>query len=383
MNFEGFRQQEISPEKKKEDTAEKPEKFEILTDLGQRKLLAERVMDLVDAVKNKSIRNMVFLDKSSRPINVLFLDLWRRANLYAEIPKINFINVGKETSKKMAEILGKEMQHPDYIGDEDYQRWINNVDPQKVIEAFGGEEIERLRKEYRYLNEAPKGTTILLVEEYTNTGESLAWAKKIMGIAFPDLQFEGHSLSQQGDALFETEGRIGKQYQPPWRKFEHEKEYGAIGVVDSKKDKLTAEPTRNFTPEDRRRAIEKYIKESGGSIEIYTQDLMGYIDQLLNHDLHEEGAEKSSVAERMVKNYLKNAIIPYLTSLKEACETFLDALDKKDTTASRVALAEVIRFQKLVAKRFEESFSSQESEIVGQILGKNKDRDLKSALYTA
>ncbi|MFA5936987.1 MAG: hypothetical protein WC822_03870 [Candidatus Paceibacterota bacterium] len=248
--------------------------FRILNDPEQRKLLAERVMELVDQIYNDNIKNIIYLDKSARPISTLFSDLWRKKYPNKEMPLVNFINIGTETGHLFEK---KYNTHPGYIGDEDYDRFLNSLSKEKIFEIFGEDAIKEIINKYSYLKLAKDGSVVQLIEEYTNTGESISLAKKILETAFPKLRFTKSTLQEQnqtryaGDEslrLFETWADPndksyfkGTVYSPPWRHEKSEKDYGITGVVDSKDSSFIAGGYHKMPTEERIKAINRQITE--------------------------------------------------------------------------------------------------------------------------
>lgn len=404
MNFEltGIK----STEAKKEKPAISQEgifKFEILTDPQQRHLLAERTMDLVQEVKKGGIQNVVFLDKSARPISTLFIDLWRRLDPQKEIPKTNFVNIGKETSSKMGEVLGEEYTERRYRDSEnEYVERVEKLKPSKAKEAIGEQELEHLRKEYRYLSDAPAGANVLLVEEYTNTGESLAWAKKIMQIAFPGLIFKTFSLSEQQASsgsygrkelgLFEKFrspfDKTDTYYDSPWRKQKHEKQYGMTGVIDSKDGKLTAEPTRNFTPEDRKKAVEEYQKKyeeiGGPSFEAKMARCIKEMGEFLDlAGVEIDGSDAAETAKKAVKSFLDVEVKPALENLTTAYQEFAQAIIGENQPEARKKFENILGLQKIVTEKLKDFSSFRQHEVTKEIsqINKNETKDFRHYVY--
>ena len=241
--------QKITPENipHKENHTEKKEEFSILNDPEQRKLLAEKVMELVEQVSNENIKNLVYLDKSARPISTLFIDLWKKRYPDKELPLINFINVGTETGAMFKEKLGDDYMSRSYTDDKRHDEFLKNLSDNKILEVVGEDKVKEIKDKYSYLSLAKDGTIVQLVEEYSNTGESMSLAKRILETAFPKLRFVKYSLQEQegeddkegGLSLFEVwrdpdDKEKGTKYEPPWRHIKSDKDYGITGVVDSK-----------------------------------------------------------------------------------------------------------------------------------------------------
>lgn len=341
----------------KEDVLPVPEKemaeFKFMKDEGQREMLAERVMDLIEKVRTDGIRNIVFLDKSARPLSTLYLDLWRRSYPQYEPTEINFVNIGKETSAAASHNDDlKDIRDPDFPS--------SKIDPEslssEMVEKFvGADEIKRVRETYKHLRDAAPGRPVLIVEEYTNTGLSLAWAKKILKTIFPDLRFETFSVAQQVDsydkkdedlALFERwHDPISKTstfFNPPWRQPEESDQYGVTGVVD-RKGSLTAMPTGKYlTPEmkDKKFAertsmhkehLEKTLPEQIVSTIMDVNRMLTRLNDAIRDaqsNISTEKGPKGDVEKMMIELIEEANIVPYWTELSGLVSEFLAAVSQ-------------------------------------------------------
>lgn len=219
-------------------------KYEYMTDIEQRRLLAERVDQLIDRVITENITNLVFLDKSARPISTLFRELWNIKHPDQRYPLINFINVGTENSHTK----GKTAYERDPIklpGDVTSLAELSEVtgipfrdllDFQAIYARSLGDDVD-----------GNKERSILVVDEYSNSGASLGLASKLIEVAFPQAQVQGVALSSgMDDPLFMVDADKG-YHDLPWRTTVTTK-LGVTGVVDpdlDQKDRnsLIAMPT--------------------------------------------------------------------------------------------------------------------------------------------
>lgn len=193
-------------------TQEKRERvYTILTDPEQRREIARLMENFVDEIKNKDIKNIVFLDKSARPLVTAFQAIWQRkyGTEPQEKPHISFLNIGTES-----------------FSDWGAEEILDHVNTREMEP-----ELQRVADEYKYLQEAASESEVVIFEELTDRGHSLAIAKKFLESAFPELRFSTFSLTKTPDTPFiRNEG-----YGPPWGTGG---EYGTdnmTGVVDAAK----------------------------------------------------------------------------------------------------------------------------------------------------
>lgn len=248
-------------------------KFRILKDAEQRRLLMEKLEELVDKIITGGYKNIIFLDKSARPLFTLFHDLWSKKYKDEIFPQTNFINIGREITERLETKHGHESwediaRDKDKHKKEEYRRWVESLSGDTVMEVIGEEEKERVREEYHFLANAPKGSKVAIIHEIDVSGSSTIIAQKILNNIFPDLIFEPLVLKTADDKsdLFRQEGGFMDYFSPPWRTQEDDDNYGIVGVVDDENTPLTVKPTREFSLEERLRVghdakIAKYKKE--------------------------------------------------------------------------------------------------------------------------
>lgn len=225
------------PLNKKESLVE----FKYLKDPHQRFLLGQAVENIVDSVasiseKKKSKRqNIVFLDKSARPLSTYFLNIWKKKFPDKISPNISFLNVGRELKSRDNEAPA--------------------IESQKIKD-----EIKRLKKEYSFLKKASKGDRVLIIDDIESSGFTKTTVLKILKKAFPDLNFQYKSLvvsrnntNKKSLGLFDNKierspvyPRGGIKTYPSWSKLvlsspDHKDIFSLSGVVDSKLS-LTSKP---------------------------------------------------------------------------------------------------------------------------------------------
>jgi len=348
---------------------ESPEKFKVLADKEQRGLLAERVDQLVQKVATGQVENLVFLDKSARPVATLFLDLWRKEFPDKEAPHINFMNIGSEVGVSLEKELGREnYKSPDNPDDKEYSEWLNNLDAAPLIAAAGGQEqFELLKARYKDLASLKEGAEVLIVDEYMQTGESARLAQKIIKTAFPQVNVSAETLAQEnpaaekkGKALFfnPIKGGMGAgSYKAPWsmrRGADWLKYYGTTGVVDPTEQQLTANSIAKTDIESLKKKIEGEIREvdeQGVKDFEYVRGMLSdkvspQIDKLLKQDqpiVAEFAAEHFNVCLEVMQatiRTMQNAPLKDLPDLMIQCGRAVKEFKKKfdETSAAKIAV---------------------------------------------
>ncbi len=70
-------------------------------------------------------------------------------------------------------------------------------DPKKFLQALGWQAIEDIRNQQLRLQRMPKHSRVLIVDEFSISGNSLYTAKLLLETAFPDLEFDTVALVQE------------------------------------------------------------------------------------------------------------------------------------------------------------------------------------------
>ncbi len=254
-----------------------------MKDPEQRRLLAERVDQLVEIASHNKANNLIFLDKSARPLVVLFKDLWKARYPDSKEPNISFINVGMEISKKKVSEQMEKKGQTSY--DDDRRYYISRLHGGSNLEDALGltqEELDTFHEKYKYLEDAEKlnqdgqKSEAVIVDEYSYSGNSLAVAKIIVGAAFPDLPLDTYSISKGEGNLFHYIDRHGEpRHDPPWRAWENENPWfaGVTGVIDPREGNpdvhLTARPYYDFDENARFKMVEDQVDKISKGLRSY------------------------------------------------------------------------------------------------------------------
>lgn len=106
MTAENFQYLESVERSQPTIEAIEPRAFLRLNNREWRREVLERVDQLIEQIKDNNIEELIFLDKSARPISWLLRDRLKHKNPEAKLPKIKYIDLGLR--EKKGEILGAE-----------------------------------------------------------------------------------------------------------------------------------------------------------------------------------------------------------------------------------------------------------------------------------
>lgn len=194
--------------------------YHILSDVNQRRQLASdmaafvhaRVTEQYESMSDYNNQTLVFLDKSARPAAWFFRYMWH--NLYSTYPApdIKYVNIGQEKGPEHEEFL------VDFSSLKDTEAFYNKTkgntkmvnDLKKVFQKKEG-------SEETYLD----NRDVLIVDEHSNTGNTLVVAKALF-----DGAFGSRIKSLRATDIFSQE--------PPWL-FDED----MIGVTDRKPGDFT------------------------------------------------------------------------------------------------------------------------------------------------
>lgn len=240
---EGKTGEPISQSKNSTHTSPAPEaateaKYDIVKDPRLRKLLAMRTVDLIEKIWDENVSQLIFLDKSARPIATLFLDLWKKFSPEQAPPKISFMHIGQRILKSL-----------------NYHHWPSDEDTKRYLELERRGEIKRIKEDYKYLAGAASGEKTIVVDEYSQSGNVLELSKQIVHAIFPNLEVSTFPLITSDD-----EEALGDDYiGVPWNKSGEDDQYSITGVEDpsrirrasrSSKSSLTSITTDELLDQD-------------------------------------------------------------------------------------------------------------------------------------
>src|SRR6266404_2663609 len=98
---------------------------------------------------------------------------------------------------------------------------------------------------------------------------------------------------------------LATHYRAPWGQHRNEKYYGATGVVDPEPGGLTAEPTRNFSKEEREKIIKSEInrlKETIVELQAELKDELNEFSQKIKSLLQPSFAAGHTGIKLQIKN---------------------------------------------------------------------------------
>lgn len=172
-----------------------------------------------------------------------------------------------DDSYNLEDISGKPNKYygPGYVGDKAYSMMLELMSDDAIIKGLGPE-LSRIADTYTMFE---GGGKILIVDEYSNTGESREIAKRIIEAAFrmknpgKTIKVEFQSLSGQKNALFRK--KDAENYSPQWRSSHgNEASKGITGVIEPEQGKLTADPYyKNLSAEELKKRQENVAQLRG------------------------------------------------------------------------------------------------------------------------
>ena len=281
---EGINHTEPTERSKSDIEAIEPRAFSILTNREWRHGVLERVDQLIEQIKDNNIEELIFLDKSARPLSWLLGERLKHKNPKYKFPKIKYIDLGLREkkgdrlgAKTIVEQLSEEAnsrylaldedKQAKYSDDNDWSTWKkiffaqgDNVEREiwmsrkHISELWRDtirqhpELIDQLRA--RYGNKLGK---TLIIDDLLFSGGTLRTAVTIFTEAYPESDIYGvHFLNQETRS---PETRI------PWFKKPH-----MIGV-EEEEGSLTTKRFSAQKPQkpDLSRELREIIKEIGQS----------------------------------------------------------------------------------------------------------------------
>lgn len=167
---------------------------------------------------------MVFLDKSARPAYWFFDSLWEEVYPEEEHPEVKFINIGTE----------KQSNH-----DQAFERLFDREAYKAGIRA-NETQVEKVREHFRVKNspsDSPRyhlsvDDTIMIVDEYSSTGETLDKAQALFEAAFGSRYFDNIKTA----SIFSQE--------PPWISSDPDFNTDSFGVRDGKPGDYAIRPMK-------------------------------------------------------------------------------------------------------------------------------------------
>ena len=171
------------PQDSRANVAEE-EEFFTLPSQRERELLAVRTQDLITEIDQVQADALVYCDQSARPLYILLEEMWRQQKPDLPLPSISFMNLGSETVRAV---------HKNFKGE------IEDLSEIEFASSLGGAEMVRVRKKYQYLRAA---RSILIVDEYTQSGASLKTAKRCLEVLFPQAEVAAFAYADSSSELF-------------------------------------------------------------------------------------------------------------------------------------------------------------------------------------
>ncbi|MBU1132600.1 hypothetical protein KKC32_05150 [Patescibacteria group bacterium] len=224
--FAGISTQNNEPKKDEESKSTmksaEPFAYSRLMNPEWRLELVERIDQLIEQIKNSGIEELIFLDKSARPLSWLFQERW---NNKQSDPKIKYIDMGTmevrgkktiiEEMSEEGEAMYKsldEIEKKSYTEDDEWfwkknnfaegtaiddDIWLSKKNIPKIwlaIVAKHPDLIEKIRS--RYGKKLQK--KVLIIDELLMTGETLRATAAVFAQAYPQSEIFGvHFFNQR------------------------------------------------------------------------------------------------------------------------------------------------------------------------------------------
>lgn len=235
----------------KSETPQRPSyEYRWMLEPAQRKMLAERMVDIAHELEENQTEAVIFLDKSARPLSTLFKDIWEKMHEKTgqKPPAIFFMQIGNETNKYIEDKIYQSHpelfhKHSDLPSDErgfflfyDIKQWP----AQKIVDLFEPQEIKRMRQTYPGLQ---KVSRVAIIDDTEANGDTLFVAKKLAQGLFPNIkEIDARALAYiDHDLLFHDASKKIGWFDASWRHSQKSLE-GKTGVTDGEAGKLTATP---------------------------------------------------------------------------------------------------------------------------------------------
>jgi len=248
--------------------AEAPKKEKGFFDTKEKRdRIREKIRELIEKVNGDDYRLLVFLDRSARPISWMMREAWER---YApdgiEMPKIKFVNIGRE-KKALYGNIGGNVVPPDDFDFTSVDEWVHAVE--EYWSGLESEEyVQKVRRDIKdgFGNKSFQGRSskgkILLVDDFQNTGFSMDLAQKFFEHHFPDIKTETYTVLDEWDS---------RVFNGPWANMHmpwtDDKGYTMLAEADDRESvvaKAERDPRRRRKAEKLREEIKGIFSEDDG-----------------------------------------------------------------------------------------------------------------------
>lgn len=162
--------------------------YKIMTEKWTRKEIAIRMHQIINEIHQNNVSTVIFLDKSARPLNTLFLALWSLQFPDISHPKINFFNIGREiTDTAYGYAMNSRLKTP----------MVNILEGSNIKDSendlgdvLGHNQVNMIRQSYQYLNDLPSGSKIAVIDDWSQSGLTLDAAYQLLRVLFPGLDIQ-------------------------------------------------------------------------------------------------------------------------------------------------------------------------------------------------
>ncbi len=159
--------------------------FGSLKEKNTREKMKERMKDIISAILDRDIDNVIFLDKSARLLGLFFKEAWRSLFLEKPCPSISFVNIGREKDTKETGVNGIPWMYVDYQSDDKIKNAVEDYVHQ-IHQAFG---------------DKFQSKRIAVIDEFCHEGASLNIASETFKTAYPEAEVYGEWFHTSDDLI--------------------------------------------------------------------------------------------------------------------------------------------------------------------------------------
>ena len=260
--------------------SEQQPKYEILANKETRERLKERLLRFTEAVHDRKVDSLVFLDRGARPLSWMFQELWKGTYPAERVPEIKYVNIGTSSHvhRGVAQLLktqywgryenGTNRNTSDLVKEplekaETEEKWITTNEIPREWQISMLEHLELSEELQEIFQKSFEDKSVLIVDDIGASGKSQMAALGFFSLAFPGVkQIESTSMFYSRQRRDEGASEDVDKKFIPWLQ-----ELGMAGVLELPDDALlsgaiTAENIQRVLPvlEERIRS-KQWVKE--------------------------------------------------------------------------------------------------------------------------
>lgn len=167
-------------------------RFEILENEAAREVIKQRMLHFTEAVHDKGIDTLVFLDKSARPFSWMFRKLWKGLYPERQLPEVKFVNIGTGDGIHHGNRFKEDpVDAHGGIPDAALQRmfddeWLGGDELSGELKEIALQETDLIEQMRATFSKRFDGKDVLVVDEYVLGGTTLLQAHLLFDASFPE-----------------------------------------------------------------------------------------------------------------------------------------------------------------------------------------------------